>query len=287
MDFSRLTGEEFELLCARLLQASGYTIQRQEPRSRDVGVDFSFVETNGTSWVAEVKHFRKPRTGTHVLRQAAAQLHATREYLSADKGLLIISMTLPSAIKEELARREGISVWDGRDLRGLIESHPDVERDFMGLLDAQYTTRRGIDEKELLDKRARELIAMLESLPSGRLHWREFEEICVEILNYSLLPPFGVPTIQSRSEDGLDIRDAVYPIGSGNAFWDDLKRMCMTRFAVAEFKNHSEGVTQKEVESVQQYLYQKAMRMLGYCAVGKSLLRICHPSEAQSMGGSR
>jgi hypothetical protein len=37
MDFSRLTGEEFELLCARLLQASGYTIQRQEARSRDVG----------------------------------------------------------------------------------------------------------------------------------------------------------------------------------------------------------------------------------------------------------
>jgi hypothetical protein len=83
------------------------------------------------------------------------------------------------------------------------------------------------------------------------------------MLNYSLIGPFGVPTIQSRSEDNLDIRDAVYPIGSGNVFWDDLKRMCATRSAVAEFKNFSGPITQKEVESVQQYLFRKAMRMFG------------------------
>ncbi|HOI75916.1 MAG TPA: restriction endonuclease [Syntrophales bacterium] len=263
MDYSSLTGQEFELLCERLLKVSGYKIQRQEARSKDVGVDFVLKEENGALWVVEVKHFNRPRVGTPLLRQAVAQLRATREFLSADKALLIISMTLPEQLKDELTQRDKISVWDARELRYLIESHPEIERDFMALIEAKRTARRGIDETDLLDERARELISNLESLPPGRLNWREFEEICVEILNYSLIPPFGVPIIQSRSEDGLDIRDAVYPIGSEITFWDDLKRICMTRFAVAEFKNHSESITQKEVESVQQYLYRKAMRMFG------------------------
>ena len=85
----------------------------------------------------------------------------------------------------------------------------------------------------------------------------------MEILNYAFFPQLGVPSVQSRSEDGLDIRDAVFPIAGDHAFWQEIKRTCSTRFMVAEFKNYTESVRQREVETIQQYLYSKGMRMFG------------------------
>lgn len=58
-------------------------------------------------------------------------------------------------------------------------------------------------------------------------------------------------------------RDAIYAIRPGNHVWDALRTECRTRFIVAEFKNFEDGPGQKEVESLQQYLFPKAMRSFG------------------------
>lgn len=263
MDFSKFGWQEFEMLCARLLQASGYTLQRQGARTQDIGVDFTFSDPAGETWVAEVKHFTRPRTGTTVLRQAALQLNSAKQFTGAAKGLLIVSMLLPQNLKEDIETREGISVWDSRYLSLLLAKHPEIEQDFLLLLDAQAIARRGLEQPAPLDPRAQELISRLEALPPGKETFRDFEDICVEILNYAFFPQLGVPSVQSRSEDGLDIRDAVFPITGDHAFWQEIKRTCSTRFMVAEFKNYTESIRQREVESIQQYLYSKAMRMFG------------------------
>jgi hypothetical protein len=263
VDYSKFGWQEFEMLCARLLQASGYSLQMQGARSQDIGVDFTFTDPAGETWVAEVKHFTRPRTGTTVLRQAAVQLNSAKRFTGAARGLLIVSMLLPQNLKDDIEAREGITVWDSRHLNGLLERHTEVERDFRLLLDAQAMARRGFEQPAPLDPRAQELITRLEALPPGREAFREFEDLCVEILNYAFFPQLGVPSVQSRSEDGLDIRDAVFPITGGHAFWQEIKRTCSTRFMVAEFKNYTESIRQREVESVQQYLYSKAMRMFG------------------------
>ncbi len=263
MDYSKLGWQEFELLCARLLQASGFFLQRQAARSQDIGVDFAFTGPAGETWVAEVKHFTRPRTGTTVLRQAAVQLNSAKQFTGTEKGLLIVSMLLPQNLKDDIEAREGITIWDSRYLNDLLARHPEVENDFLLLLDAQTVARRGLEQPAPLDPRAQELISRLEALPPGRDNFREFEELCVEILNYAFFPQLGVPSVQSRSDDGLDIRDAVFPITGDHAFWQEIKRTCSTRFMVAEFKNHTESVRQREVESIQQYLYSKAMRMFG------------------------
>jgi hypothetical protein len=263
VDYSNFGSEEFEMLCARLLQASGHTFHRQLARSQDIGVDFAFTDPSGETWVAEVKHFTRPRTGTTVLRQAAVQLNSAKQLIGAQNGLLIVSMLLPQNLKDDIEAREGVMVWDSRRLNDLLVSHPEIERDFRLLLDARAAARRGMEQSPSLDPRAQELIAKLDALAPGRETFRQFEDICVEILNYAFFPLLGVPSVQSRSEDGLDIRDAVFPIAGNHVFWQEIKRICATRFVVAEFKNHNEGVRQREVESIQQYLYSKAMRMFG------------------------
>lgn len=263
MDYSKFNWQEFEMLCARLLMGSGYTLQRQGARSQDIGVDFTFTDPSGEIWVAEVKHFIRPRTGTTVLRQAAVQLNSAKQLTGAAKGLLIVSMLLPQNLKDDIEAREGITIWDSSRLNELLANRPDVEQDFLLLLDAQAVARRGLEQPEQLDPRAQELIARLEAMPPGRETFRKYEDLCVEILNYAFFPQLGVPSVQSRSEDGLDIRDAVFPISGDQAFWQEIKRICSTRFMVAEFKNYSDSVRQREVESIQQYLYSKAMRMFG------------------------
>jgi Restriction endonuclease len=263
VDYSKFGWQEFEMLCARLLQASGHTLQKQGARSQDIGVDFTFTDPVGKTWVAEVKHFKRPRTGTTVLRQAAVQLNSAKQFTGAVNGLLIISMLLPQNLKHDIEAREGITVWDSRHLNELLARHPEVENDFIRLLDAHAVARRGLGQAAPLDPRAQELIARLEALPPGRANFREFEDLCVEILNYAFFPQLGVPAVQSRSEDGLDIRDAVFPIAGDHDFWQEIKRTCQTRFMVAESKNYTESVRQREVESIQQYLYSKAMRMFG------------------------
>ncbi|HLO96054.1 MAG TPA: restriction endonuclease [Burkholderiaceae bacterium] len=263
MDYSKFGGQEFEMLCARLLQAAGYTFQRQGARSQDIGVDFTFTDPSGETWVAEVKHFTRPRTGTTLLRQAAVQLSSAKQLIGAAKGLLIVSMLLPQNLKDDIEAREGVTIWDSRRLDDLLAGRPEVEKDFLLLLDAKAVARRGLEQPAPLDSRAQELIDRLEALLPGKETFREFEDLCVDILNYAFFPQLGVPSVQSRSEDGLDIRDAIFPIASDHAFWQEIKRTCSTRFMVAEFKNYTESIRQREVESIQQYLYSKAMRMFG------------------------
>ncbi len=263
MDFSRLSGEQFKMLCDQMLRSYGYNIRQQEARARDIGIDFSVEHQTGEVWVVEVKHFKRRRTSAAVLRQGADQLRRSRELMSASGAILLVSMMLPINLKTELAQREGITIWDGRDVRQFLESNPEVEAEFEALLDGKSTIKIGVTDGDRLSDRAIELIQRLEGLSSGRETWRDYEDLCVEILNYTLIPPFRVPVIQSRSEDGLDVRDAVYPIGNGHSFWDEIKRTCSTRFAVAEFKNYSEPISQREVEAIQQYLFSKAMRNVG------------------------
>ncbi|QMV73286.1 restriction endonuclease [Comamonas piscis] len=263
MDYSKFSWQEFELLCARLLRASGYTLERQVARNRDIGVDFTFTDSSDESWVVEVKHFTRPRTGTTILRQAAVQLNSAKQLTGATKGLLIISMPLPQNLKNDIEAREGIRIWDSRHINKLLANNLEIEQDFLMLMDAQAVARRGLDEPSPLDPRAQELIGKLEALPPGKETFREFEDLCVEILNYAFFPHLGVPSVQSRTEDTLDIRDAVFPITGEHPFWQEIRRTCFTRFMVAEFKNYTKSIGQREVESIQQYLYSKAMRMFG------------------------
>jgi hypothetical protein len=263
MDYFQLSGDEFELLCARLLRESGFTLVQQTPRFADMGVDFTFTDATGTSWVAEVKRFGRRTISAAGLRQTAVQLSSAKQISGAARALLIVSMLLPTSTKEDLERREQIEIWDARRLNELLSRHPDIETDFQSMLDARSAARRLMDAPAQLESRASELISRLEALEPGRARFRDYEDLCVEILNYVFIPELSVPSVQSRTEDGLDIRDAVYPMSGNRPFWQELKRICPTRFVIAEFKNYADPIRQGQVESIQQYLYTKAMRMFG------------------------
>ena len=95
MDLQLFTPQQFELLFARLLQAEGFELQRQSGRSRDVGIDFITSTPDEKTWVVEVKHWRRISMPSARFRGEVYQLAATKKFLDADPGLLIISNSVP------------------------------------------------------------------------------------------------------------------------------------------------------------------------------------------------
>src|SRR6476661_4455251 len=87
---------------------------------------------------------------------------------------------------------------------------------------------------------ARELQQRLEKCPDGQDGWKEFEDICTEILRFLFCPPLIDPIIQPRTFSGIDRRDAVFPnrnlLTQNN--WAHLLKELDARLVLCEFKNY-------------------------------------------------
>jgi hypothetical protein len=112
------------------------------------------------------------------------------------------------------------------------------------------------------------LIKKLEACPKGAPGWRQFEDICTEILTHLFVPPLIKPKIQPRSYSGIDRRDALFPnrdlTSSGN--WGHLYRELKARMLLVEFKNYdTEDIGKDEVNQVRNYLKEPMGRLAILC----------------------
>jgi hypothetical protein len=262
MDVKKLNWEAFETLVARLLSASGNVILERSKLGVS-GPDLVLRSPAGNIILVEVKHFTRQDTlPTALVRKITHDLERYSKLENVDHLLLVTSNELSKAALDEISKYRNIQVLGPSWILKSLRENPKIEREFSSLIEAIDQIEVPInDDKEAPSEN--NLITELKNLPPGRGHWREYEDLCVKILNYLFLNPLAPPKIQSRTEDGLDIRDAIYPIRLGNPHWDTLRNECRSRFMVAEFKNYTDPPGQREVESMQQYLYPKAMRSFG------------------------
>jgi hypothetical protein len=111
---------------------------------------------------------------------------------------------------------------------------------------------------------ATELRRRLAECPAGRSGWKEFEDICIEILRFLFVPPLNEPLIQPRSYSGIDRRDAVFPnrnIESSNN-WGHLYKELQARMILFEFKNYNtEEIGKDETNQTRNYMKQPMGRL--------------------------
>jgi hypothetical protein len=258
MDFSLLSPEDFEQLCMALLKAEGFTVEIVHDRR--IRADFvASHPPGGQELLVECTTAQL----LPILRQKASDLTAAQRMASVRSGLLMLARQLDEKTLNRVKQTFSVDIWDPKKLLDLLEKHPDVATPFEALIKSRLQIRERSTEP-IGPGVGRELIQRLNRLAPGSETWRQYEDICVEILNYVFIPPLRQPRIQARSEDGLDRRDAIYPIGWGHPFWDSIRMHFGARLVVAEFKNHTEMLGQTEVESIAQYLYPKAMRSFGF-----------------------
>ena len=100
-------------------------------------------------------------------------------------------------------------------------------------------------------------IANLKSCPPGANGWKQFEDICIEILTFLFVPPLEVPKIQKRTHSGIDRKDAIFPNRNFNLknTWGKIYQELNARLILFEFKNYDiSEIGKDEVNQVRNYL---------------------------------
>ena len=117
-----------------------------------------------------------------------------------------------------------------------------------------------------------DLLTRLDECPPGRTGWRQYEDICIDILKFLFVPPLQEPKIQARSLSGIDIRDAIFPNRNldQHLIWGQLQHELGARLIIFEFKNYnSENIGSDEVDQIRNYL-TRPMGKLGIIISSKS-----------------
>ncbi|MNR96984.1 hypothetical protein D3C72_281470 [compost metagenome] len=263
LDLTTLSYDDFERVVGALLVRSGFNLlSAAEPGVR--GPDFEALTPTGDRLFVEVKHFKRglPRA---LLERLKHDLARQREQWPEARGLLVISSDLPESARVELQSSD-YEIWSGRDVLARLEEQPDIVAAAVAHIDTSATLAalaapaKQLSEAPLASQSYAERLA---AIPAGKEGWRKFEVWGTELISDIFKPDLGPADRQIRSDDGLDIMDAIYPIRASTGPWSHLRNEFSTRFVVAEYKNFVDPIGQKEVESIAQYLWKSAKRQFG------------------------
>jgi len=237
-DWSTFTGRKFEDLIYDLLVEEGFSIQRTPP-TRDGGYDFIAKTKNifgsEEKVIIESKFYKNQKISIDILRR----LYGISFIEKVNRLLLITNSELTNASRNFLAHSSNnLIVWEGHELLRKLYSYPKLIEKYFSIKPIIDTKPRKLIDEEL--EKVQEYIKRLDSCPEGKAGWKEYEDICLEILNYLFIPPLGKPKIQSRRESGVDVRDAIYPNRNSNENWKFLRNDYDAKYIVFEFKNYSQ-----------------------------------------------
>jgi hypothetical protein len=263
MNIQDLEYQEFEILVGLILKRIGHQIIRSPQSNLARGPDFETISPDGYPVVVEVKHFKRgvPKS---LLRQFIGDLERYRKQNERFKGILVLSSEVSLGALIGLENLSGIDIWDVRYIQAMLTKHSEILPVFDSLQKSKASFATQVASlMGAPQKRSEELCSKLRNVPCGKEGWQAYEKFCTEILTYVFTPDLGPPDIQSRSDDGLDIIDAIFPIRSDSSPWSIVRSEFQTRFIVAEFKNYCEPIGQGQVESIAQYLWNKAHRTFG------------------------
>jgi len=228
--------KKFKTLVFELLKSEGRNISRPPIGKTDIGYDFKIEEVNSfetpEKTIVEVKLYSR-KVGMTEIMSLDQLVQATK----SNYGLLVTSSELTNQTKNFIRQtKSNIIVWESEDLIEKILKYPILAERYFSEVEFNEEPIIVIDEElKITDQ----LIKDLEDCPEGKEGWKLYEEICTRILTYLFVPPLSNPKIQSRRENNIDIRDAVFPNRSNDENWRFLRENYDAKYIVAEFKNYA------------------------------------------------
>jgi len=263
----------FEVLVGLLLDRESFKVTKSPTEGGLRAVDFVATAPDGAITFVEARHVR--RTRQRILRreyaeQVIRESDRLRKQYPTARTMLVTSGNLTPPVVDRLSAA-AIQVWDGDHIRRLLESHPDVVD---AVTAVQSAADRANDQRESLlrelvapskdpQNRAERAAAELRAISPGKDQWRAYERMGARMLTDIFFPDLGAPYEQSRSDDNLDILDAVFPIRASQPPWSTVRSEYKSRFVVGEFKNYAGPIGKKEVIQICQYLWDGAFRTFG------------------------
>lgn len=119
------------------------------------------------------------------------------------------------------------------------------------------------EESQLLEK--------LQNCEPGKKDWKNYQDICKEILCYCLVPPLMEPLEQSETRDGMHIRDIIFHIPHElGGFWTFI----IDKFGIAlviECKNYEDLIDENQLLISSKYVGRQKLSKLGLVVTRKGL----------------
>lgn len=111
----------------------------------------------------------------------------------------------------------------------------------------------------------------LDACPAGKAAWKQFEDICTEVLEHLFCPPLEKAKRQARTYSGVERRDAVFPnrnledgLTEAERNWHLLYMEHNARMVLFEFKNYDiSEIGHEEIIQAANYL-TNTMGRLGF-----------------------
>jgi hypothetical protein len=111
--------------------------------------------------------------------------------------------------------------------------------------------------------RGKDLLDRLERCPSGTSAWKDYEDICCDLLRFLFVPPFRDVMRQVRTADAHDRRDAVLPLDHQAGFWHGVRLEFGCSQVICEFKNAARMIDKSALNQIRVYLSNPAVGRFG------------------------
>ena len=116
------------------------------------------------------------------------------------------------------------------------------------------------------------LIQRLRNCPSGKEHWKEYQDICVDILEHTLCPPLMPPEEERPTGTGLHRRDIIMHIPlDAPLFWYSLRLAYSALAIIVECKNYRNEIPANDVVISSKYFGKKKLSLFGIILTRKGL----------------
>lgn len=277
---------QFEFLVSELFKKMEYEVTVPN-KIRDGGYDL-VAKKGSTTYYVELKFYRSQNASFGLIKETANRLaYAMREEQNAS-GLLIANYRVSIDRKNQILREYGINIWDREYLYALFSEYSSNLADQYErlLLESQQGTtifpvlnKEEIKERDITTKpleakdpryesipnhKGEELCEELKKIKCGIDGWRQYEVKCQEILKYLFEDELSLWEEQARTDDGLSRFDLICRIASRDDYWKSIVDSFNTRFVLFEFKNYCDPITQGQVYTTERYLYNTALRSVGF-----------------------
>ena len=268
--------KRFEDLVRLILTTHDFQIQVHRPRG-DKGFDFIGVRAN-QRWAIEVKFYRTARAQPSLLEAAAARVAVAvaGHNLDIDRGMLVVSCSLPDPLRISIQERYGIALADRVDLIQWAARSPDLAQSMVSLLQADLVPSDGrvgppADPLDVgntftpslppnVDTQGSDLCKKLKAIKRGRNGWADYERICETILKYLFPDDLVGWHKQVRTDDGLNRFDSICRIRRSTEFWMFLIDRLNSQYVLFEFKNYREKIDQGQVLTTEKYMLKQGLR---------------------------
>ena len=159
-----------------------------------------------------------------------------------------------AALSKEFGGR--VEIWDREQLDGLLSQFPQLQKKYEKTI-AKFPHSLSTPSQTGFVR----IAEMLSKCKPGQEHWREFEEICIEVLNKVFVPPLECVKAQARTESGLERRDAMLPLLGAKDGWEQISQKYDAHFLLCEFKNYVNPIHKDEVDQAANYLKKHVGRL--------------------------